>query len=312
MTGLEPVRVRPRLYVGSTDAAGLRALTTEALGWALDEHLAGFSTRLSVRLTDGAIELADDGRGLAADAIERTLTTLNPAEVDARARGAGIAVVNALSERLEVVTDHDGERWAAAFSRGLMLAPPRRLGDATSTGTTIRFVPDTKIFSPAQPEPEAIEQRITELAWLTPRLAWSFQGRGLQRADGLAGLVTSLAPIFPGTLFTCEGAAGRIQYSVAAGLTTAPRGKKVGFVNFFAVSAGSHVRGVVTGVRQAFPALVDETEKRLVVAVHVGVPFPRFTGVAGNEEVERAVAAAVSTTLQDKGDLTISWLEAMR
>lgn len=318
-----PVRVRPAMWIGTTDTPGLTQLVSEALGWAVDEHLSGFATRVDVRRDGDEVELEDDGRGLpgtgsdAGPTLEQLFTTLGPLAGTAMLRGAGFALANALSERFVVESRHGGQAWTATFSRGQLVEPVRQVGETTAHGLRVRFRPDPQTFSSASFDEAALEARIEQLAWLTPHLAWHFQGRPKQRADGLEGLVVARAPtpLLPGTLFSFEGEAEGVQLHGAVGLASGRRGKRVGFVNFGPVDLGAHLRGVARGVRRAFPAAPLSLERRLVAAVHVGLAAPHFTGTVRpalrDDVVERVVMRHVEQALREPGDLRISWLQAV-
>lgn len=302
------------MYIGSTDEAGLLHLVSELVGNSLDEHLAGFGTRISVDLADGVITVNDDGRGIAVESLEAVLTSMS---YTGSQFAAGLAVVNALSERLEVEVRRDGARWAIAFARGKLVEPLTRIGNTSEQGTTVKCRPDPQIFGAAQLDHAAVAARLDELAWLTPRLHWSFQGRAMQHADGLVGLAVSVAPspMTPGTLVTVAETIEGVQLELIAGLASGPRGKRVGFVNFAASSNGSHVRGALDGITRAFEADVAVLHRKLVLAIHVGWPHPRFEGarrtVLHDDVVFRAVSAVVARELSRPSDLRISWLQAL-
>lgn len=318
-----PVRVRPAMWIGTTDTPGLTQLVSEALGWAVDEHLCGFAKRVDVRLDGAEVEIEDDGRGLpgtgtdGGPTIEQLFTTLGPLAGTAMLRGAGFALANALSERFVVESRHGGEAWSATFERGHLVEPVGHVGETAAHGLRVRFRPDPQTFSSASFDETALEARIEQLAWLTPQLAWHFQGRPMQRPEGLEGLVVARAPtpLLPGTLFSFEGEAGGVQLHGAVGLASGRRGKRVGFVNFSPIDVGAHLRGVARGVRRAFPAAPPGLERRLVTAVHVGLAAPHFTGTVRralrDDTVERAVMGRVEEALREPGDLRISWLQAL-
>ncbi|MBL8918520.1 MAG: hypothetical protein JNJ54_06635 [Myxococcaceae bacterium] len=320
---LAPVRTRPAMWIGTTDTPGLTQLVSEALGWAVDEHLAGFARRVDVRIHGAEIELEDDGRGVPGEGagggptLDQLVTTLGPLAGTAMLRGAGFALANALSERFEIESRHDGVAWGATFSRGQVVVPVHVLGQTTARGLRVRFRPDQQTFAAPIVDESALEARIEQLAWLTPRLAWFLQGRSKQRADGLEGLVVANAPtpLLPGTLFAVAGEAQGVQLHAAVGLASGRRGKRVGFVNFARVDGGAHVRGVARGARRAFPGAPTSLERRLVTAVHVGLPAPHFVGTVrrqlSDDTVEQVVLKHVELALRDQDDLRISWLQAL-
>ena len=165
LEGLEPVRRRPGMYVGGTDARALHHLFAEVIDNAMDEALAGHATRIDVTLdADGFVSVADNGRGIPVDphprfpdksALEVIMTTLHSGgkfdskvyETSGGLHGVGISVVNALSERLEVEVCRARRRYVQAFSRGRSEGPLADAGEVMNRrGTTVRFRPDPEIF----------------------------------------------------------------------------------------------------------------------------------------------------------------------
>lgn len=164
LESVEPVRRRPGMYIGGTDQRGLRAMVTTALSHALDEHLAGRLSRINVSIDENNwVTLKNDGAGLRVEPrsssgttrLEALFTTIPSGGQfdtgDYRAvrvygpAGGGLAVVNALSRRLEVLTSRDGRQWRAAFERGRTVEAPADVGKARAQGTSIRFLPDPEV-----------------------------------------------------------------------------------------------------------------------------------------------------------------------
>jgi topoisomerase-4 subunit B len=165
LEGLEPVRKRPGMYIGGTDERALHHLFAEVLDNAMDEAVAGFAKRITVRLhADGSLEVSDDGRGIPVDphpkfrdksALEVILTTLHSGgkfsskvyQTSGGLHGVGVSVVNALSEQLTVEVGRDGVLYRQDYARGTPQTPLQTLGPDKRRGTTVRFLPDTQIFN---------------------------------------------------------------------------------------------------------------------------------------------------------------------
>ncbi len=187
LKGLEGVRKRPAMYVGSTGRSGLHHLVWEVVDNAVDEHLAGHAKRIVVRLLDdGGCEVTDDGRGIPVDthptenlpAVEVALTTLHAGgkfdqqtyAVSGGLHGVGVSVVNALSRRTEVEVVRDRARHTIAFERGATTEQLESAGKAKGSGTTVRFWPDPKVFDDTTIDHGLVLQRLRETALLNPGL----------------------------------------------------------------------------------------------------------------------------------------------
>ena len=185
LEGLEAVRRRPSMYIGSTGSRGLHHLVYEVVDNAIDEALAGACSRILVRLrADGGVTVADDGRGIpvkpiprAKDrrpALEVVLTTLHAGGkfdgksyvVSGGLHGVGVSVVNALSERLDVQVARDGAVWTQSYSRGKRLERLKRGKATRKTGTVISFWPDTEVFEETDFKRDILAERLRELAFL--------------------------------------------------------------------------------------------------------------------------------------------------
>ncbi len=188
LEGLEAVRKRPGMYIGSTGVMGLHHLVYEVVDNSVDEALAGFCTEVSVTIhPDNSVTVVDNGRGIPVamhekegrPAVEVVLTVLHSGgkfgdgggyKVSGGLHGVGVSVVNALSERLLVEIRRDGHHFSQEYSRG---APQQELqqGDAlatgASTGTTVTFLPDADIFETLEFDFHTLEERLRETAFLT-------------------------------------------------------------------------------------------------------------------------------------------------
>jgi len=187
LEGLEPVRRRPGMYIGSTDNRGLHHLIYEIVDNSVDEALAGFCTRIEVTLhQDGSASVADNGRGIPVDimkdqgkpALEVVMTKLHAGgkfggggyKVSGGLHGVGLSVVNALSERLQVTVMRHGKQHYQEYRRGAPVAPLKVVGKADTTGTYIRFWPDPEVFEELGFHWDIVSHRLRELAFLNKAL----------------------------------------------------------------------------------------------------------------------------------------------
>ena len=187
LEGLEAVRKRPGMYIGSTGERGLHHLVWEVVDNSVDEALAGYCDKVVVSvLPDGGIEVVDNGRGIPVDtppgqdlpAVTVVLTVLHAGgkfggggyKVSGGLHGVGVSVVNALSQRLEVEIKRDGYRWTQSFTYGVPDAPLQRHEETTETGTTTRFWASEDIFETTHYSFETLVNRFREMAFLNKGL----------------------------------------------------------------------------------------------------------------------------------------------
>jgi len=183
LEGLEAVRKRPSMYIGSTDFHGLHHLVYEVVDNSIDEAMGGFCTQITIALNeDGSVTVEDDGRGIPVgmhkkykqDALELVLTKLHSGgkfdrktyKVSGGLHGVGLSVVNALSEWLEVRVSRGGKVNFQRYERGVAVTPVKIVGDAQVTGTIITFKPDAQIFEDVNFNFETLSGRMRELAFL--------------------------------------------------------------------------------------------------------------------------------------------------
>ena len=186
LEGLEAVRKRPGMYIGSTSAKGLHHLVYEVVDNSIDEALAGYCTKVSVIIhQDNSISVIDNGRGIPVDmhetgkpAVEVVLTVLHAGgkfggsgyKVSGGLHGVGVSVVNALSEQMKVHVQRDGKIYEIAFERGKTFAPLQVIGETDTTGTKVWFKPDAEIFEELDYSFDTLKQRLRELAYLNKGL----------------------------------------------------------------------------------------------------------------------------------------------
>ncbi|HLE81063.1 MAG TPA: ATP-binding protein, partial [Dehalococcoidia bacterium] len=187
LENLEAIRKRPGMYIGSTDQRGLHHLVYEVVDNSIDEALAGFCTKIVVKLhADGSVSVEDNGRGIPVQnhpqygksALEIVMTKLHAGskfdrktyKVSGGLHGVGISVVNALSVKLEVWVHREGHIYYQQYARGTPVGEVRVLGDSATRGTTVRFWPDTQVMETLDVDWGTIEERLRELAFLNPGL----------------------------------------------------------------------------------------------------------------------------------------------
>ena len=183
LEGLEPVRKRPGMYIGTTSARGLHHLVYEIVDNSVDEALAGYCRNINVVIRqDNSIEVTDDGRGMPVDehpkmhvpAMEVIMTVLHAGgkfgeggyKVSGGLHGVGASVVNALSEWLEVYVHKDGSVYSMKFSRGAITSPVSVIGTTDKNGTTVRFKPDPEVFDELVYNYETLHTRMQQQAFL--------------------------------------------------------------------------------------------------------------------------------------------------
>ena len=188
LEGLEAVRKRPGMYIGSVSVRGLHHLVYEIVDNCVDEALAGYCNNIHVKIEPGnIISVEDDGRGIPVEkhkktgisAAETVYTVLHAGgkfggdsgyKVSGGLHGVGASVVNALSQWTEVTIQRDGGIYQMSFERGKTIQTLKKIGDSKKTGTKVRFLADDTIFETLEYEYEVLEKRFREMAFLTKGL----------------------------------------------------------------------------------------------------------------------------------------------
>ncbi len=283
LEGLEAVRKRPGMYIGSTGERGLHHLVYEVVDNSVDEALAGHADNIEVTLlSDGGVRVVDNGRGIPVDehpvehrpAVEVVMTTLHAGgkfdgtsyAVSGGLHGVGVSVVNALSWMLEVEVHRDGYVWTQGYERGDPMGPLVRGAAAGDTGTIITFWPDTEIFETTDWSFETLSRRMQEMAFLNKNLAISIsderdpdepRGATYQYAGGIADFVryinASKEPVHA-TVIDFEEEAPGISVEIAMQWTGAYTESVHTFANTInTAEGGTHEEGF----RAALTAIVN-------------------------------------------------------
>jgi len=215
LTGLEPVRQRPALFIGGVDSAGLHHLVWEIFDNCIDEAMNGHANHIEVELDKDAqgIRITDNGRGIPVDlhkefnkpALELIMTTLHAGgkfgggnyQYSGGLHGVGASVVNALSISMEVTVKRDGYKFFQAYRRGQPLAPVHKMEEARGTGTSVYFQPDADIFADTTFDPQVIWQRLEAKSYIH-RVRITFKDRTtgetsrLEHGQGIDGYLARL------------------------------------------------------------------------------------------------------------------------
>jgi len=203
LKGLEPVRKRPGMYIGTTDVRGLHHLIWEVVDNAIDEAMAGYCDKIAIVINeDGSLTVADNGRGIPVDkhkatgvsALETVLTTLHAGgkfggddsgyKVSGGLHGVGVSVVNALSAKLVAEVRRDGKIYQQEYKIGKPKSDVKEVGETKSTGTSISFWPDPKVFETVVFDTATIVTRIRQQAYLTKGVTILFEDKRLGIHEG--------------------------------------------------------------------------------------------------------------------------------
>src|SRR5918911_251928 len=245
LEGLEAVRKRPGMYIGSTSVRGLHPLVYEGVDKSVDEALAGYCDHVSVVVhPDNAVTVTDDGRGIPVatmekegkSALEVVMTVLHAGgkfgegggyKVSGGLHGVGVSVVNALSDEVLVEVRRDGHVWRQSYVRGAPQAPVQKGEPTTETGTTTTFLPDAEVFETLDFDYPTLEQRLRETAFLTRGLRISItdertdekKSREFHYEGGIEDFVRFLNsnkdPIHPKVIFFAgEADAGSVEVAL--------------------------------------------------------------------------------------------------
>ena len=283
LEGLEAVRKRPGMYIGSTSVRGLHHLVYEIVDNSVDEALAGYCTHIIVTINkDNSITVEDDGRGIPVGinhkagipAVEVVFTVLHAGgkfggggyKVSGGLHGVGASVVNALSNWLEVQIFHDGKIYKQLYERGHTMYPLKEVGkcDINKTGTTVTFSPDGSIFEETVYDFDTLKQRLRETAFLTKNLRITLRDdreepvkeRVFHYEGGIKEFVTYLnkskEALYPEVIY-CEGEKNGVLVEVAMQHNDAYNEATYSFVNnIITPEGGTHLAGFRNALTKTF------------------------------------------------------------
>lgn len=277
LEGLEAVRKRPGMYIGSTSLKGLHHLVYEVVDNSIDEALAGYCTHIEVTIEeDNSITVVDNGRGIPVamhkigkPAVEVVLTVLHAGgkfggdgyPISGGLHGVGISVVNALSEQTEIEVKRDGFLWKISFARGLTvnsLEKVRPLEEGEERGTKVWFKPDSEIFPDTVYDFETLKIRLRELAFLNKGLTITLADKRTDKKEiyyyegGLTSFVQFLnenrTPVHP-TVISLEGIKSDVVVDIALQYNDGYSENILTFVNnIFTEEGGTHLSGFRSGL----------------------------------------------------------------
>ena len=319
LEGLEAVRKRPGMYIGSTSSRGLHHLVYEIVDNAVDEALAGFCTEIQVTINpDNSITVVDNGRGIPVGinhkagipAVEVVFTILHAGgkfggggyKVSGGLHGVGASVVNALSEWLEVSIYHEGKEYKQRYERGHTMYPLKVVGDCEEgkTGTTVTFLPDKEIFEETVYDYDILKQRLREMAFLTKGLRIvlrderedSKKEKTFHYEGGIREFVTYLnrskESLYPEVIY-CEGEKDGVAVEVAMQHNDSYTENSYGFVNNINTpEGGTHIVGFRNALTKTFN---DYARKNKLLKDSE----PNFSG----DDIREGLTAIVSVKIEE-------------
>ena len=318
LEGLSAVRKRPSMYIGSTSKSGLHHLVYEVVDNSVDEHMAGFGSKIKVSINkDGSVTVEDDGRGIPVDkhkiykipAVQVALTKLHAGgkfdkksyAISGGLHGVGISVVNALSEKLIIEIRRDGKIYTQEYSKGEAKTKLKSIEGGNGSGTKITFWPDKEIFSVIDFDYKVLETRFREIAFLNAGLRINLIDEGKNKKEefyasgGLVAFVKwinkSKEVLHKPIYFKRESKGTVVEVSIQ--YNSGYRENIFGFVNTInTVEGGTHVSGFKTALTRVMNdyarkkgllknngnLLGDDVREGITAIVSVKMAEPQFEG----------------------------------
>jgi len=340
LEGLDPVRLRPSMYIGNVDVAGLHHLVYEVVDNSIDEAMAGFCNKIDVTIhSDNSVTVEDNGRGIPTDihktekvpAVEVVLTKLHAGgkfndssyKVSGGLHGVGVSVVNALSKVLEVEIFKEGQIYYQKYERGIKSTELAITGQTDKRGTKVRFYPDETIFNTVEFTYDILSRRLRELAFLNKGVFISLEDERSDRKDqfryegGIVSFVEYLNrrhtklhdPIF------IEGERNETQIEVAIQYNDTYNENLFSFANNInTVEGGFHLIGFKTALTRVLNQYAasnmpknlnikisgDDVREGLTAVISVRIKSPQFEGQTKTKLGNSEVKGLVESLLNEK------------
>lgn len=292
LEGLEPVRKRPGMYIGSTGPRGLHHLVYEVVDNAIDEALAGYCTNINVSINaDGSVMVTDDGRGIPTEvhsktgrsALETVMTVLHAGgkfgsggyKVSGGLHGVGVSVVNALSSRLEVRVKRNGKEFAHTFLKGAPQGDIKVIGESKETGTMVTFWPDSEIFTETTEfDYDTLSGRLRELGYLNAGVKITFTDYRVEPVrqeiyfyeggikEYVAYMTREKTPIHKEVIFVTTERDAVVVECALQWCGDAYNDNVLGFANNIrTIDGGTHLEGLKAVLTRTFNAIARKTNK---------------------------------------------------
>jgi len=338
--GLEAVRKRPGMYIGSTDSRGLHHLVYEVVDNGIDEVMAGYADQVSIFINeDGSVTVNDDGRGIPVgmkedegkDALEICLTDLhaggkfnnNAYKVSGGLHGVGVSVVNALSKHLTAIVERDGKMYRQSYHIGIPDGPVEEIGVSNKTGTTITFYPDDEIFETTVFDYDVLQNRFRNQAFLNKEVTIYFEDKKTGRSEkfhyegGVSEFVKYLnrsKTALHGTPIALSGESNGVMMDIALQYTDGYNEEIDSFVNtIYTPEGGTHL----TGFRSSLTKTINDYGKEngllkdttlegsdvregLTAIVSIRMQEPQFEGQTKSKLGSSIAQKAVSSFMNEK------------